>query len=245
MYNSPIIYTKIIPNYSDDFKTNSDSCTSSSHNLEETLNKTESDISPLKIEPLFQRRVYKELKTFYCETFLQDLKDNVSFVFDSNESKLYIEFIGYKDTDYENGQYFLVLDIPKEYPMKRPIFQVLTESGRFKINTPVAYMVGGSVFDDVPYDNNDWSPTLTFTSFVLMIISSFTDDSIYGIGYLKNDSKTKKHFAVESHEYNKKHNQKLLKMFEEVHILKEKKDTSLIIAFINEKLKEVKKRMVQ
>lgn len=197
-------------------------------------------ISTSQVPGFYAKRMISELKSLYEMTMLADLRNNISFVFDVDLSRLYVEYIGFKGTDFENGQYFIILDIPKEYPAKRPTLKIITESGRFDTKSNIYYTLDSfKSLNIISIDINDihhgWTPILNLSQLIIMIIDSFSDYGPYRIGCYKKtkcDSKTNKMFAIKSRDYNKNYNSDLVNIFEEIRKLKISNDYNAIHEYI-------------
>ena len=181
---------------------------------------------------LFFRRIVNELKLLYKATLMEDLKENVSILFDPVELKLFVEYTGYKGTDFENGKYLMMFNIPPKYPIEQPLLKILTPSGRFDVNSHVSYFV-------------EFSSIITWYNLIIMIINAFSNSEISGIGFKKSDSKTHKELASESVDYNKKNNEKLVKQFDEIRQLKESNDKTRIEKHIKDALDEISKNLAE
>lgn len=153
-------------------------------------------------DPLILKKYLDEL---YDLTFISPEKKNISFVYDHDSRDLYIEYIGYKGTDYYQGQYFIHLNLPDDYPLSPPKIRVLTESGRFYPGSYLSLSISH-------YHKESWIP-LNLEFLVLNVISAFTDE-LGGIGHIRASSDERKSYAEKSRRYNEVHYPELCEKFD-------------------------------
>lgn len=138
----------------------------------------------------------QNIDSLYDLTFISPESKNISFIYDVEKRDLFVEYIGYKGTDYHAGQYFIHVNLPTDYPESPPKIRILTESGRFYPGCYLSLSISH-------YHKESWVPT-TLEFLVVNIISAFTDD-LHGIGHIITTSEERKHFAQESRHYNETH----------------------------------------
>lgn len=132
-------------------------------------------------------------------------KMNVRVYFDDKTDILYVEYIGHNDSPYAEGQYFFSLDITN-YPIKPPKLRFLTESGRFRVCSPISASI-------TEVHAEQWAPAMNLYSLICAIISMFHDDDISGIGHIYKNNEKRLKFAKESRSYNLEHNTELVNLF--------------------------------
>jgi ubiquitin-protein ligase len=201
------------------------------------------DSSLFNSRNLIQNSVYyvndtvkKYLKKLYEETMLKkwEMYSNVSIIFDSTKGHLIVEYIGYKGTDFHNGQYFILIELPVDYPLSPPKISVLTKSGRFHVKTHLSMSISH-------YHKKSWYP-MPLTFLVINIISAFSDYTIKGIGHIMKKQEELisdiKNLVAETKEYNEKHNMDFYSSFQQIQIIKETSCDADIMTYIDEKMKE-------
>lgn len=165
--------------------------------------------------------------------FLKSMNEDSSFVgyYDKDEFKLYVEFIGYEDTDFHNGQYIIEFTLCHKggcFPLHPPMIKVLTESGRFDVNKHLSLSVSH-------FHPGTWI-VMSIVALINCVSWVFSDYNVRGIGHLKANSDTVKNLALASREYNSKNYPKLSDFFECVHKLKETKDSEKLETLIKDML---------
>lgn len=155
----------------------------------------------------FARALCDNLKGLYDLTLVSPESKYISFCYDKTKRDLYVQFNGYKKTDYENGQYLIHINLPENYPARPPMIRVLSESGRFMPGCWLSLTISH-------YHPEHWVP-LSLEHLVVNVISAFTDN-LAGIGHMKSSVEDKKIFAQNSREYNKKHYPQLTEMFNRI-----------------------------
>jgi ubiquitin-protein ligase len=100
-----------------------------------------------------------------------------------------------KDCDYADGVYMGSVKIPDQYPMRAPVFQMITPSGRFKTYQPLC-----TTFSH--YHPEQWSPNWKIQTTLVGLLSFMHEDSASGIGSIICDSHERKKLAAESVAFN-------------------------------------------
>ena len=88
----------------------------------------------------------------------------------------YFVVFGLYDCPYEGGFYMGKIIFPPEYPWKPPEIRMLTETGRFDINTPICLSISN-------FHPESWNPVWPVRSIILGLISFFLEDTITA-GYI-------------------------------------------------------------
>ena len=162
--------------------------------------------------------VKKYLRDLYEETMFKGkgMSDNLTIHFDSTKGNLYVEYIGYKGTDFHNGQYFILFVLPSNYPDSPPKISVLTESGRFY---PKIYL-SLSISD---YHSEIWQK-IPLTFLIVSMISAFPDYDMIGVGHINihraGTTAIVKKLVEKTRDYNKQHNFELYEIFSKINELK-------------------------
>ena len=97
---------------------------------------------------------------------------------------------GLKGTDYEGGLYHGKIILPEEYPFKAPDLMFMTKNGRFETGKNICLSI-------TSYHNESWTPAWNIIT-ILEAVGAFFLVEENGIGYVKNDSATRKKLANES-----------------------------------------------
>lgn len=120
---------------------------------------------------------------------------NIHIKVDPNNIKMWYFLIhSLKDCDYANGVYMGSVKIPDQYPMKAPVFQMITPSGRFQ-----TYQALCTTFSH--YHPEQWSPNWKIQTTLVGLMSFMLEDG-HGIGSILRDSKERKQLAAESVAFN-------------------------------------------
>ena len=145
------------------------------------------------------------------------MSKNISFIYDPTSRHLVVEYIGYKGTDFHDGQYFILFELPDDYPNSPPMISVLTESGRFHVKKYLSMSI-------TQYHKESWYP-MPLVFLIVAILSAFPDYSMMGIGHVSVRSEESvaliKELAVKSREYNKQHYLDLYESFDKIRRIKE------------------------
>lgn len=182
--------------------------------------------------------VKKYLRTLYEETMLKkyDMNSNVSVIFDPIKGYLIVEYIGYKGTDFYTGQYFILIELPIDYPNSPPHISVLTESGRFKVKCHLSMSIS-------QYHRETWYP-MPLTFLIINIISAFPDYEMNGIGHIHkkiddiNISIDIKNLVEKTREYNEIHNPIYFSAFKKIQEIKDTGSDVIIMKYIDEMMSE-------
>lgn len=160
-----------------------------------------------KVEDENLNTIFRQyINELYTLTYLTSESKNISFYYKQNT--LYVEYIGYKETPYYLGQYFIEFVLPNTYPNDPPSISVLTESGRFIPGKKLSLSISS-------YHPGTWYPQ-SLEMLIVNFIASFTDH-LYGIGHMNKTDEEKKQYALQSREYNSLHYPELCKEFEIIH----------------------------
>ena len=110
------------------------------------------------------KRIKKELNDFYSEPL-----DNCSIIQrdENNAFELFAFIIGPEFTPYENGIFYLNINLPTEYPFKPPSCIFITKIYHPNIN------FNGSISLDILRDQ--WSPALTIKKVLMSLMSLLKD----------------------------------------------------------------------
>jgi ubiquitin-protein ligase len=159
----------------------------------------------------------------------KDMSDNISVYFDSTNGHLYVEYIGYKDTDFHNGQYFILFSLPHNYPQSPPDISILTESGRFYVNQSLSLSI-------TRYHEERWIP-ISFITLIVSMISVFPEYDMIGIGHIRryedNPGLVIRQIATNTRDYNERHNQEMYEIFNKINKLKMTGTVSEINSYID------------
>eukprot|EP00730_Choanoeca_flexa_P001852 TRINITY_DN10812_c0_g1_i2.p1 TRINITY_DN10812_c0_g1~~TRINITY_DN10812_c0_g1_i2.p1 ORF type:complete len:1591 (+),score=372.76 TRINITY_DN10812_c0_g1_i2:217-4989(+) len=120
---------------------------------------------------------------------------------ESNLFEWHFAFRGEANSCYREGLYWGKLSFPATYPLNAPNVFILTPNGRFQ--TSKALCLQGST----GYHNETWNPATTVLSLLLALKVTMTDDSVGGIGSLRESNEERERLARLSAEYNSKHAQ--------------------------------------
>lgn len=183
--------------------------------------------------------VKDHLKVLYEETMFKkfDMSPNISVLFDAKTGHLMVEYIGYKGTDFHNGQYFILFELPEDYPLSPPKISVLTESGRFYVKRHLSLSISH-------YHNESWYP-MPLTFLVVNMLSVFADYSITGIGHHPMYAETTtrianiKELVDKTREYNERHYPDLCNKFKTITELKTSESDIDIQKYIDERMLEL------
>lgn len=171
------------------------------------------------------------LKKLFEQTMLKDLKSNITAHFDPINYVLYVEFLGYAGTNFENGQYFISFSLPYDYPHSPPGIQILTESGRFHVNTFLSMSISH-------FHSESWY-VMSLEFLVIALTSSFTDFDMCGIGHANTSPEIQKNCAKESRSYNLEMNSDLANIFDSINKIKLSNNVDTINAYIKTRLSEI------
>jgi len=141
----------------------------------------------------------------------QPLHYCTSYPDEENPLIWYFFIKGQKDTAYHNGEYIGKIIHSPKYPAEPPDYYMLTPSGRYEINKKIC-------LSNSSYHKGDWSSTWNILSILIAFYSIWLDDKENGISHLKDTDENRKKMAIESIEYNKKNNSKILEKFNLEHI---------------------------
>jgi len=130
-----------------------------------------------------------------------------------NILEIYFLMYGYKDTDYEGGEYICKIVHNQNYPIKAPDYYVLTPNGRFNINQKIC-------LTNSSFHQHDWSPVwnlLTILQGFASIWHSEIEEDKHGISHIYNTNKIElKRFATESKIYNQEKLGEIYNLFPKV-----------------------------
>ena len=120
---------------------------------------------------------------------------NVHIKVDPNNLKMWYFLIhSLEDCDYAGGVYMGSVKIPDQYPMRAPVFQMITPSGRFQ-----TYQALCTTFSH--YHPEQWSPNWKIQTTLVGLMSFMLEDG-HGIGSIKRSSEERKKLAKESVAFN-------------------------------------------
>lgn len=196
--------------------------------VRQNLTSDKSDSNNIDIDKDKNKIITQYLSDLYEETMFKknDMASNVSVLFDHTNGHLIVEYIGYKGTDFLNGQYFIKFELPQNYPDSPPKISVMTESGRFRENTHLSLSISH-------YHRESWYP-MSLVFLVINMLSAFPDKTINGIGHMRDyTSSTIKELAEKSRSYNELHYPELCKSFKNINELKLSGSDSDIRSFIH------------
>jgi len=176
------------------------------------------------------------LKQLYVETMFKkkELTENISILFDPTTGHLIAEYIGYKGTDFYNGQYFILFELPDDYPKSPPKISVLTESGRFYVKQHLSLSI-------THFHRELWYP-MPLVFLIINMLSVFPDYSIYGIGHMSTFAETTtkitliKELTSKTREYNERHYPILCESFKKIRELKDTGSEVDIQKYIDEQM---------
>ncbi len=141
------------------------------------------------------RRIQNEIKLIQSDPI-----DGIKVCADENNIlEWYFVLHDIKSDQYENGVYLGKINLPPEYPMKPPKFQMLTPSGRFNIGEDIC-----TTFTN--YHGEKWSAKWNIQGMVLGLLSFMLDDAEHGVASIQhNTSKERRTIASRSMVYNLKY----------------------------------------
>lgn len=120
---------------------------------------------------------------------------NVYIKVDPTDIKMWYFLIhSLKDCDYADGVYMGSVKIPNEYPMKAPVFQMITPSGRFQTYVPLC-----TTFSH--YHPEQWSPNWKIQTTLIGLMSFMLEDGV-GVGSIKCEPNERKKLAKKSVTFN-------------------------------------------
>lgn len=148
-----------------------------------------------------------------CElTTIGYMNKNFAFYYVHDTSTLYVEYIGYKNSPFEDGQYIIKFVLPNEFPYKPPQISILTESGRFYPCCSLSLSISH-------FHPETWYP-MSLELLIVNVVSCFDDFTICGIGHVNEPNKEDiKKYALKSREYNKNKHFDIFTEFETLHKL--------------------------
>jgi erythromycin esterase-like protein/ubiquitin-protein ligase/putative AlgH/UPF0301 family transcriptional regulator len=114
-----------------------------------------------------------------------------------SEADMHICFfvLSFQSGDYEGGEYFGKLILPKEYPMAPPAIFFYTPSGRFETGSRICVS-----FSD--YHPELWNPSWGIESVLVGLQSFMQEECPEALGSIKSSAKTRRELARRSHEFN-------------------------------------------
>lgn len=98
-------------------------------------------------------------------------------VVDNDVSQIHFSIKGPEGTPFSGGIYHGKIILPQNFPYGAPHVQLLTESGRFDVNTNIC--INGYT----AWHQDSWSPAITLTAIIRAVQSLFCETSEHGIGY--------------------------------------------------------------
>jgi ubiquitin-conjugating enzyme E2 J1 len=146
------------------------------------------------------KRVLRELKDYGATPKSERL---FSLSVNENDLQNLYAIIRNMDGDYEGGEYILHIKLPDEYPFKAPVISFKTPNGRFQVDVNICLNISH-------FHPESWTPLINVEKIIMSVISIFYDDKIDGIGSLSSSSDVKKRLAMDSIQYNKNMNAKVL-----------------------------------
>lgn len=138
------------------------------------------------------RRIQRDIRSFIeaPPDFVPKL-----YVDDHCLSKIYFLVQGPTDTDFEGGEYVVVLELPDSYPLKPPDIKMLTPSGRFEVGRPIC-----TTFTS--FHPESWSPSYDFATIMRSFVSFMVDDPTHHVGGQKSTPAELRSFAKISAAFN-------------------------------------------
>lgn len=103
-------------------------------------------------------------------------------------SQVHFSVRGPEGTPFSGGIYHGKIVLPANFPYSAPHVQLLTESGRFEVNTNIC--INGYT----AWHQDSWTPAITLAAIIRAVQSLFCETSEHGIGYnfeVKNDTVAK------------------------------------------------------
>mmetsp|Transcript_1067 Transcript_1067/g.2589 ORF Transcript_1067/g.2589 Transcript_1067/m.2589 type:complete len:370 (+) Transcript_1067:145-1254(+) len=97
-------------------------------------------------------------------------------------------------TDFEGGVYHGRIILPNDYPFKPPSIMILTENGRWEVNTKICLSISA-------YHPEDWQPAWGIRTILEALISFMTTPGEGAVGALDYSSQERQRLATESQSY--------------------------------------------
>jgi len=94
-----------------------------------------------------------------------------------------------------NGEYYGILTLDKEYPMKAPSIIMKTPSGRFEVNKKLCFSMSD-------YHQETWNPSWNIRTIIIGFYSFMLEES-ETLGSINDSYENRVKFANESYDYNK------------------------------------------
>ena len=130
-----------------------------------------------------------------------------TLMFDPDNKLYWYALIRGISDDYESGQYLISIKLSTGYPAKSPVVRWLTPQGRFEVDTPICLNI-------TSYHSDTNNVAWRLISIVQALISMLFEYQP-GIGAINPEdsrasSEAKRKFALESADYNLKHNSEIV-----------------------------------
>jgi ubiquitin-conjugating enzyme E2 J2 len=137
-------------------------------------------------------------------------KDPMEFIDTYHDEKdiltWYFMIRGPDKTDYEGGFYIGKIMLSPDYPASPPDYNMLTPSGRFEINRKICLTNSG-------FHRDQWSAIWNIKTLLEAFLSIMASDDTEGLAHIKDTKSNRKKMALDSLDYNLKHNKKILENF--------------------------------
>ena len=151
------------------------------------------------------RRLHSEYN-YLNKSPVENIKIHIST---HNILEWYFCIYGLNDSRYIDGEYYGLIKMDADYPLKPPKYYMYTPNGRFHINEEICT-------SNSDYHPLNWQPTWTMDALFRGFLSLFLEDNSVGqihYNHIRTTNAEKKHLALLSRQYNYKHNKILHDVF--------------------------------
>lgn len=115
------------------------------------------------MEPKLVYRVPRGLLDLYQTTMLGDMKDNVTIHYDKLTNCIYVKYLGYENTIFEGGEYFILIEFRSRYhSFVPPRIYILTLRGNIEITTEI--------------NCDDYNAYVPITTIICSVIFALSDE---------------------------------------------------------------------
>ena len=104
----------------------------------------------------------------------QDMRVSIA---NDDISQIHFSVKGPEGTPFAGGIYHGKIILPHNFPYSAPHVQLLTDSGRFEVNTNIC--INGYT----AWHQDAWTPAITISAIIRAVQSLFCETSEHGIGY--------------------------------------------------------------
>lgn len=136
------------------------------------------------------KRIQKEYKDLTLNPI-----DNIIITPDTNNIYIWHYLIFGTQDPYKNGEYYGILTLSEDYPMKAPRIIIKTPNGRFKPDTRLCFSMSD-------YHQETWNPNWNIRTIMLGFYSFMLEESLTE-GSIESDFFTRQQLAQSSVDFNK------------------------------------------